>query len=272
MMRQFVPCACGCGSTIINFGRDGQPIRYKVGHNWTPALAKAGAAASVASPYAKQVRSQAGKKTWSDPAYRQRMAESVQRQWADPAFKEKTLSAARRGIRRKWKETEFRNKMAEVARKNMAAMRRNPEINKRITRGVSKRLRDLWRTPEWIAKIKATHANQCGTTRTSKPEKRLRAFLSEIGITFLPNKRFVLDHGYTMPDAYIPEFNLAVFTDGTYWHGNPAKKQRDLEQRTALRQMGVFVFVIDQGQPELPQFQALLQRMQLVSETLKRML
>lgn len=260
MDRWLIPCACGCGASIVNFGRDGQPIRYKVGHNWTPALSKLGATASVASPNAKQSRSNAGKKSWSDPAYRQRMAESVQRQWADPAFKDKTLSAARKGIRLKWEDPGFRAKMSESGKRQIAILRKNPDAMRRNREIQSKRLRALWKTPEWIIKISKAHAHQCGTLRTSRPEKRLRAFLKDGGVGFITNKRFVLKDGYTVPDVFVESLSLAVFTDGTYWHGKPKKKQRDMEQRSALQQMGIAVFVIDQGQPEAPQFESLLRK------------
>lgn len=128
MKRWLIPCLCGCGGMIQNFDRDGKPLRYLLGHNWTPELSRLGAAASVANPNFKKLRSEAGKKSWRNPAYRERMAASVQRQWADPNFKEKTLSSAHRGIKRKWaKDPSYRNKMRAIGREQMALLRQNKE-------------------------------------------------------------------------------------------------------------------------------------------------
>lgn len=251
--RLVTVCECGCGCEIPRLNRDGKPRRFVTGHNLTRELALLGAAASNAKPDAKSIRSASGKKAWADPEYRQRMALSIQRQWADPKFRLKTLSAAHNGARLKWKDADFRKKMTEVGRVSARRLF-DPEIRIKNRRAVSARLKRLWTSPEWIAKIKATHANQCGTTRESRPERRLRSFLRELGQSIETHHRFVLDRGYTMPDAYIPSINLAIFTDGVYWHGKASKRARDLEQRESLVHNGISVFIIDQGKSESDQF------------------
>jgi len=261
MDRHIVVCACGCGQTFMDYDSEGRLRRFVSGHNTTREFAQTIRARLTARPDARQIFSAAGKKAWMDADYRKRMLESGQRQWADPRFREKTLSAAHAAAKEKWRDPEFRQRMVEAGRRLSHHLQR-PDVKSNNRRAVSNRLKQLWRTPEWIAKLKVTHASQCGTTRTSKPEKRLHRFISNIGHAFETDKRFVLNHGYTVPDAYIPSVNLAIFTDGTYWHGKPEKRRRDSEQREALRQMGVNVFVIDQGQPEQPQFEILQRTLQ----------
>lgn len=277
MARSEVACACGCGKTFIDFDGDGRLRRFVSGHNTTPEFAKSIRAKFAMRPDAKDVLRQNGKKAWSNTAYRQRMAESNQRQWADPAFRKKTLSAARGGIKRKWAEdADYRKRMSISGKQQIVRLRNDEDAMRRHGEIQSKRLNALWKTPEWIAKISKAHAHQCGTLRTSRPEKRLRAFLLDNDIGFETNRRFILERGYTVPDIFIESIGLAIFTDGTYWHGKPAKKQRDREQRAALERMGICVFVIDQGKPETPQFAELLntyaQRMRTVSDTLLSLL
>lgn len=264
-----IACACGCSAMINPLNRDGKPRRFISGHNITREMAKAGAAASLARPDARDIRSRAGKMAWSDPSYRQRMADSNQRQWADPDFRTKTLTAAHEAAKRKWsQDPEYRDKMKAMGRTMMANLHLNKEAMAKANEAQRVRLNRLWKTPEFIHKIARAHANQCGTLRTSKPELRLRDFLNTQGEVFRVNKRFVLGRGYTVPDIFIPLIPMAVYTDGTYWHGSDKKKRRDMEQRTELETSGIEVFVIDQGKNESAEFDRLRRR--LFADRMKR--
>lgn len=44
--------------------------------------------------------------------------------------------------------------------------------------------------------------------------------------------------GITVPDFYLPDYRLAIYTDGEYWHNLPIVKNRDEKQNKILKQKG----------------------------------
>jgi DNA mismatch endonuclease, patch repair protein len=60
-------------------------------------------------------------------------------------------------------------------------------------------------------------AQKYGKNGNSKPERRVKRELAHLGVNFLGN--YPYKHGEI--DIFIPEKKIAVFIDGTIWHGDP---------------------------------------------------
>jgi DNA mismatch endonuclease, patch repair protein len=69
-----------------------------------------------------------------------------------------------------------------------------------------------------INSIKGCVASQkYGKTGNSKPERRMKKALQRIGVDFLGN----YPYKYGEIDIFIPDRKIAIFVDGTIWHGDP---------------------------------------------------
>jgi hypothetical protein len=178
---------------------------------------------------AKRIRASAEgirRKFKEDPEFRARSAEatreSLKRLRQDKAF----VDASREAAKRKWNDPEFRKKMAEAHRRQ-------------------------WEDKEFVAKIKAANLERRSRLNWSKenlPEKMLREALTSMGFVVQIGKKIELaGRSWTVPDAYVSELDLAIYTDGTYWHGRPEVKRRDVRVDADLLDLGHLSFRFDQG-------------------------
>jgi DNA mismatch endonuclease, patch repair protein len=66
--------------------------------------------------------------------------------------------------------------------------------------------------------IKGCVASQkYGKNGNSKPERRMKKALQHIGVDFIGN----YPYRYGEIDIFIPDVKIAIFVDGTIWHGDP---------------------------------------------------
>lgn len=65
-------------------------------------------------------------------------------------------------------------------------------------------------------------------------EKILYEFLDKTGVEY--NKQYYLK--FTIPDAYLPKYNLCIYADGIYWHSEKINKGRDARQNRKLNRLG----------------------------------
>lgn len=64
------------------------------------------------------------------------------------------------------------------------------------------------------------------STMLSRPtclEVQLYSYLDTVGIVYEKQKQV----GRTRPDAFIPQFKLCIYADGSFWHSRPENKERD---------------------------------------------
>lgn len=84
--------------------------------------------------------------------------------------------------------------------------------------------------PKWKRRLitsSATKGMQCALEQMgispSSLERAIHQHLNKVGVIFEAQKEFP---PYFV-DIWIPELNLAVECDGTYWHNNPGSRKRD---------------------------------------------
>ena len=64
----------------------------------------------------------------------------------------------------------------------------------------------------------------------------------ELGRNHIYYQKHISLCGITVPDFYLPDYRLAIYTDGDYWHNLPIVKNRDEKQNRILKQKGYRVF------------------------------
>ena len=112
----------------------------------------------------------------------------------------------------------------ESKEKNRLAHLRKPAWNKGKKTGLipwNKGLRGkLHHTEKAKSKIRERRAKQVFPIKDSLPELKIKEFLMQLNIAFIPHK-FIRDikHAYQC-DILIPSMNLIIEVDGDYWHGN----------------------------------------------------
>lgn len=119
-------------------------------------------------------QSEAAKRKWEDPEYKERGAERMRKTWEDPEYKERQLNRIRRqhadpefrekraeGIKRVWENPEYR----EIRSDRMKRQIMDPEFRERLAEGVRKK----WQDPGY----KEKHA-EAMRKRWQDPEYRER--------------------------------------------------------------------------------------------------
>lgn len=178
------------------------------------------------------------------PEVRKRKSEEIKAAWARGAFANRDSIEYREKISKGLKEAHARgcfdgisDKMKEAWARGVYAERETPELRAK-KRAVTKArwARGDMDTPEIRAKRSkgAKRAWARGDfdgvfASPTNPEKIIKKFLEERGI----EHEFQFHLGRFYYDFYIPNRNLLVEYDGTYWHSLPGAKERD-EEKTAL--------------------------------------
>lgn len=146
----------------------------------------------------------------------------------------KKLSEVRKGVitgmfgKHQSKETKIKignanlgKKRTEEEKKKMGeswlkTFNSNPEVRKRM----SESHKGFIPTEETRLKLKEHRAKQIFPIKDTKPEIKVKEFLSQLNIAFIPHK-FIkeIEHKYQC-DIFIPSKNLIIEVDGDYWHGN----------------------------------------------------
>lgn len=86
-----------------------------------------------------------------------------------------------------------------------------------------------------------------GKTKVSKPHQSAKQLLDALNLQFqseYPVGRYLVD-------LVIPQRNLAIEVNGSYWHNLPAAKKRDLKKHAAIREAGFSLVVLWEGQQHL---------------------
>ena len=73
-------------------------------------------------------------------------------------------------------------------------------------------------------------------TKDTDIEKRMQTVLMDKGLRF---KKQVVFANICIADFYLPEYKLAIFCDGEYWHNYPNGKKRDRKQIKALNEINI---------------------------------
>lgn len=87
-----------------------------------------------------------------------------------------------------------------------------------------------------IILYKGTHKQK---TRDTDIERIMEATLRREGISY---EKQVPLCDIAVVDFYIPEFRIAIFCDGEYWHNTPKAKKKDPIQNSVLSLAGISVY------------------------------
>lgn len=78
---------------------------------------------------------------------------------------------------------------------------------------------------------------------STKPERQFAEFCKSNNIRYVEQYRKV--GNYHPYDFFLPDYNLLVEIDGTYWHSSPAQKAKDLKHVENALQAGYNITRID---------------------------
>jgi len=85
-------------------------------------------------------KSEAKRRHWQDPKYREKMSEAHKKRWQDPEFRRKVLE----GKRKKWAEKEFKKRMMKISKK--------AHNTPKYIIALKKRQKRLWQNPKYRKK------------------------------------------------------------------------------------------------------------------------
>jgi len=161
---------------------------------------------------------------------------------------------------KEWKESTGRDKSNKI-RKALSSKKRIA-WNKGLTKASSDKLRSIgrsisktWKEKPEVEKEKYKQTQRIKTLErlinstnprftNTKPERRFKQFLDTIGVTYIQNYPvFRIKHSYPV-DFFLPEYNLVIEVDGTYWHNFPCYTEKDLIREEELMREGYAVYRI----------------------------
>ena len=82
----------------------------------------------------------------------------------------------------------------------------------------------------------------------TKPEREMAALLDELGINYETQKQLQWEFGWKYFDFYLPDFNILLEVDGTYWHAKGLSINELNEQQAHTRQNDEIKTIIAAGQ------------------------
>jgi very-short-patch-repair endonuclease len=122
--------------------------------------------------------------------------------WGVKPVWNKGLIGYRQGIPRHTYNEKFKKKISEITKKRME----NPEVRKLLRE----------RTLELIKSGRMPK-------KDSKLEKKIEQIISDANLSYI--KQWKYDLG--IADFFLPEKNIVLEVDGTYWHSLPKRIERD---------------------------------------------
>jgi very-short-patch-repair endonuclease len=112
----------------------------------------------------------------------------------------------------------------------------------------------IWKRETERLKQRKTCSKKCasikgylsGDRKETGIELKLQSLLLALDIEFETQKPIL---GVTIADVFILP-NVAIFADGTYWHGDPMTQYKDAEKTKRLRSAGYVVLRLDEEEIE----------------------
>lgn len=86
---------------------------------------------------------------------------------------------------------------------------------------------------------KAVYYKSRQKTKETHIEKLMRYALENTSLIFEEQTPLC---NITIVDFYIPDYRIAIYCDGDYWHSFPERQKRDKEQNETLQAKGYTVF------------------------------
>lgn len=144
----------------------------------------------------------------------------------------RAMSEARRG---QPKSEEHKAKITEAHKQRMLDPVKREE-RARIIRRVAANL-----TPE--QRKAASVAGRLGCMRavsergSTSIERAIAKVLDGLGVEYKPQNLM----GFYVMDFYVPQYNLVIECDGTYWHSKPGARRRDIIKNKWIRSQGMLL-------------------------------
>jgi len=161
-----------------------------------------------------------GKSTWNKgmtantdarvKEYTKNVSTNIKNAWKDPnsAFNSKKYrNSLSKRYKLKWKDKEFRKQMKKIQ-----------SSYEYIKKQRNAKLLYYKNNPAVIESIRRKSAKQIFPRKNTSLEKRLYNIIRELKIPFKKQQRIL----NCRPDAVIKSKKIAIFADGTFWHGHPS--------------------------------------------------
>ena len=195
----------------------------------------------IHSAHAGFMRSNAAKRRCMDPDWRRTLSVNTKHQWASGCFDARLghchstetkakISAASKAY---WSDPETRANQSKVLKHAFA----NPEVQRRHSAG----LRHMWSKPEHrLSMAKAIeHSHSISNhfqLHPSSLEMRLAHAMDRLDVVY--KQQYRPDGYWRFYDFFIPDQNLLIEVDGTYWHSLPKSKKIDREKDLMSTRLG----------------------------------
>ena len=149
---------------------------------------------------------------------------------------------------------EAREHLRQLARERNQVLNRSSEMRtlarkRAIARNKSLEMRELARQraiqrnhagpsarARAIARQHAIERNKRTKTKLTVIERKIARVLTRLNLTYETER--VWD-GIGISDFYLPDHNLSIEADGTYWHSKAGRKERDARKDAELLKLGV---------------------------------
>lgn len=153
--------------------------------------------------------------------------------------------------KRKISSSHFGITHTEESKRKMSIAKRGMKLSESWKKAIGDAGRGLVRSQETRNKISAAHKGmkkpwaiesskraRRKVRRVSSLEIKIRKFLEENHIQYLPQKEFF---GIGFVDIFIPESSLVIEADGEYWHSLPGRPEEDKRRTEKLNSLGMRV-------------------------------
>jgi very-short-patch-repair endonuclease len=213
-------------------------------------------------PGSRKKFSKARKKQWRNPDYRKKFSEAQKRWWQDPKHRKK-LSDAHKKV---WQNPEYRKKRSASLKAIWTVERRRwwSEMFRtgKFVNGMKGRTLTLETRMKISAKKKGRkmHANtrrqileSLARRPASSLEQHTASALRKLKIHFRSHKivcPYVLDF-------FLPDLNIDLECDGSYWHSIPKVKSREAKRDAYIKSLGMRVVRISDKQDILSELKKL---------------
>jgi very-short-patch-repair endonuclease len=185
------------------------------------------------------------KRRWQDPDYASRLrafmqSDEFKSKLNGPAAREK--NAAKR--RSYWAAMTVEERRERLSAFNLAGRRASAPVLRgkpltaehraKLSMAHKKRLQQPEARAQLADRMAMARAVCRKVVRNTSLERRVRAALDVLGITYEPSKQIDLYEA----DFYLPEFNLILECDGAYWHSRTGRAERDAQRDSNLQALG----------------------------------
>jgi hypothetical protein len=193
----------------------------------------------------------------SHPKHSEKYREAALRRWNDPEKRAAWLAVSITPEANRKRSESSMGRVVSKETRELLSIANTGRIRTQETKDrISKACKKAWEDPERRQRKSQERIEYCQTDKgkaqmrktgllgiisqkdsdgPNKLEQAMHDALDTLGIEYIPEHPMF---GHFLVDAYLPELNIAIETNGTYWHADPevyGPGKQQMDQRQQLR-------------------------------------